>query len=381
MKQLKFADRIREMAQEIFNDPGHSPWFSFRFLLKALSTVYGGAMALRAACYRQGIFPSYSMPCKVISVGNITAGGTGKTPMTLYLADLLSRMGYRTAVLSRGYKGKAEKRGGIVSDGENLLMGPEQAGDEPCMMAMRLGVPVLAGRDRVASGMRAVSEFAPDVLVLDDAFQHLRIRRDLNIVLVDARRPFGNFCLIPRGTLREPLSALRRADVCILTRCGRRPPAALESLLRENLPGIPVLKSSHRPKTALVSKGTHTSRLQFLPAEGALTGLRVFAFSGIAQNSNFFDAVRACGANLTGTLGFPDHHAYGDSDFQAIMDAARRAGAQAVATTEKDWARIGNSRSWSLDLAVIGIDIELEDPRGDLVRLIENRLKNSEKAF
>ncbi len=312
------------MAQEMINDSGDSPWLSLRFLLKALSAVYGGAMALRAACYRRGILPSYRLPCKAISVGNITAGGTGKTPMTLYLADLLSRMGYRSAVLSRGYKGGAEAKGGVVSDGESLLMGPEQAGDEPCMMAMRLGVPVLVGRDRVASGMRAVSAFAPDVLVLDDAFQHLRVQRDLNIVLIDARRPFGNFCLIPRGALREPLSALRRADVCILTRCGRKPPAALENRLREHLPGIPVLRSLHRPKTALVSKGMHTSRLRFFPAEGSLTGLRVFAFSGIAQNSDFFDSVRACGANLAGILGFPDHHAYGNSDFQAIVEAARK---------------------------------------------------------
>lgn len=381
MKPSRTADRIRKIAQGILDDTGHSPWVSFRSLLKALSTVYGGLMALRAACYRRGILPSYRLTCKVISVGNITTGGTGKTPMTLYLIDLLSRMGYRAAVLSRGYKGGAEANGGVVSDGESLLMGPEQAGDEPCMMAMRLGVPVLVGRDRVASGMRAVSAFSPDVLVLDDAFQHLRIQRDLNIVLIDARRPFGNFCLIPRGVLREPLSALRRADVCILTRCGRKPPAALENRLREHLPGIPVLRSSHRPKTALVSKGTYTRRLQFSPAEGALTGLRVFAFSGIAQNSDFFDAVRACGANLAGVLGFPDHHVYGNSDFQAIVDAARKVEARTIATTEKDWARIGNGRLWPLDLAVIGIDIELEDPQGVLIRLIENRLKNSDKAL
>ena len=166
------------------------------------------------------LIPSHQLPCKVICIGNLTVGGTGKTPMTMHVAQELKRLGYNTAIVSRGYRGGAEGRGGIVSDGQSIQMGPEQAGDEPFMMARSLsGIPVIVGKNRYAAGMLAVSEFQSDVIVLDDGFQHLRLKRDIDLVLLDRLHPFGNSYLLPRGTLREPISSLERGSACILTRC------------------------------------------------------------------------------------------------------------------------------------------------------------------
>jgi tetraacyldisaccharide 4'-kinase len=182
-------------------------------LLYGVSTVYGAAQKIRATGHRHNLLQSKSLPCRVIAIGNITAGGTGKTPMTIYLARELQQSGKRVAVVSRGYKGAAEKGGGIVSDGQNVLMDAGRAGDEPLLIASRLkGIPVVVGKNRYEAGMLAIREFQPEIIVLDDAYQHLKLKRDINLVLLDHDRPFGNSHLLPRGILREPPDALARAD-------------------------------------------------------------------------------------------------------------------------------------------------------------------------
>ena len=221
---------------------------SFLFMI---SKVYGGVVKLRRLFYKKNILTSKRLPCPIISIGNITLGGTGKTPMTIYVVHALKQLGYKVAVISRGYKGSAEKIGGIVSDGKVLLMTPDISGDEPYMMAKRLkDVPVIVGKNRFMAGRMAISKFDPDVIVLDDGFQHLKLQRDLDIVLLDYHKPFGNRHLLPRGVMREPVSALLYADAIILTKTDTVNNNETSSLLRK-LRSFerkkPVYRSFHHP--------------------------------------------------------------------------------------------------------------------------------------
>ena len=219
-------------------------------LLTGFSKIYGGAMAIRAACYsRQLLVKSQRLPCKVICVGNLTAGGTGKTPMAIYLARRLTRKGHRVVLVSRGYRGRAEKTGGVVSDGLRILMDDATAGDEPYLMARCLPkVPVVVGGDRFQAGMLAVRQLGAQVVVLDDAFQHLALERDFDLVLMDAARPLGNEHLLPRGVLREPISALRRAHAVVLTRADRladAPLARRRQQIEAMVAPLPVFTAGH----------------------------------------------------------------------------------------------------------------------------------------
>lgn len=338
-------------------------------LLRGLSGVYGALLQGRRLC-RERWRTAQRLPCRVVSVGNLTLGGTGKTPMTIYMAQLLHHAGCRTAVVSRGYKGAAEAGGGVVSDGRRLLMGPGHAGDEPFLMARELlsaGIPVLVGRNRVRSGRLAVERFQCDMLILDDGFQHLRLARDLNLVLLDAARPFGNGFLLPRGTLREPPASLSRADACLLTRC---PPSAV--VRSAAFPGTgsieqmahrrrrPVFPAVHRP---YVAERLPADRANRRAASTAVSDLRgpVFAFSGIARNRDFRTGLRDLGVALRGWADFADHHAYTAEDLKAIAARAQSSGARLLATTQKDRVKIDPGWLRGLPLAVIGVRIELGD--------------------
>ncbi len=213
-------DRIADRLESALQTADPVPALSVETGLRWVSYAYGFLMRARARLYQDGILAARRLPCRVVSIGNITAGGTGKTPMTIRVAKMIRDQGYRVAVISRGYRGRLEKRGGIVSDGSTILVGPRDAGDEPYLMASLLeGIPVVVGSRRYEAGLLTVAHFRPHVIVLDDAFQHLRLQRDLNILLLDSRAPFGNGHVLPRGRLREPLRALGRAHVFVLTRC------------------------------------------------------------------------------------------------------------------------------------------------------------------
>ena len=240
--------------------------------LYLFSRLYGAGVSLRHRLYGAGFLKAGSLPCRVISVGNLAVGGTGKTPMTIYVAGLLKGLGYRVVVISRGYQGRKEKSGGIVSDGQTIQMGPQDAGDEPYLMALKLeGVPVLVGKDRFRIGMMAVREFVPDVLVLDDGFQHLKVHRDLDLLLLDASRPFGNGHLLPRGVLREPIDRLNRGDAIVLTRSdGDFMPDEDGQIIREHFKGKPVFRSKHVPDGLVCAEKLPLSdALKALPTEKA----------------------------------------------------------------------------------------------------------------
>ena len=363
-------NKIRKKIEKIMTGGPESRFYSFGHMLFIVSLVYGGLIKIRTEAYKRSIIKSKRLKCTVISIGNITAGGTGKTPMTLYIAELVQKLGYRVAVISRGYKGGLEKKGGIVSDGQAILIEPEDAGDEPFMLASRLkSIPVIVGKNRFKAGMQAIKKFNPDVIVLDDAFQHLKLKRDINLVLLDAKRPFGNSHLLPRGILREPSSSLLRSDAFILTRSGLASEIEVEnslSGLKEFIQSKPVFKTSHAPYAYIVKKGSlvpfeSISRNSFLYDFEFLRERRVFAFAGIARNDDFLHTVESFKCDIKGFIGNEDHHRYSDGDLSKILRLAGEANVEYIVTTEKDYARIDNRTTWPIDLVVIGIEISFID--------------------
>lgn len=292
-------------------------------LLYPLSIAYGVGVRTRSVLYGLNILPSYSLPRKVVSIGNITAGGTGKTPVTIFLAEFYCRSGRKAAVLSRGYK-RSSKGAAIVSDGREIFLGPDDAGDEPYLMASRLkGVPVVVCADRVEGGKLLIEKFSPDVIILDDAYQHLRLRRDINIALIDSAEGFGPGYLLPRGVLREPVSALKRADIALIK--GGEPDERVSEALKRY--SVPCMAFTYRPK-GLYSINTGEE----LPVS-FLAGKKVVPVCGIACPQSFLKTLAGLGAVSGSPLVFADHHAYDEKDIATIEKTAV---GSMVVTTEKD---------------------------------------------
>ena len=377
-------NNILKKIESIMTSKRKAGLISFESLLFVLSLIYGSAVKTREAFYNRGVLRSKKLSCVVISIGNITVGGTGKTPMTIHVAELVKRMGYKVVVISRGYKGLAEKTGGIVSDGKTIFMKADKAGDEPFMIAGRLkSIPVVVGKNRFNAGMTALNSFNPDVIVLDDAYQHLRLKRDIDLVLVDNICPFGNNRLIPRGTLREPLSALMRGDAFILTRSdvAKEPESTYNSVkLKSCARGKPVFKAIHVPYIYELVKGGAVSS-QGIYGDSCtqgfefLRGRSAFIFSGIARNIDFYNTVKGFNCRVTGWSEFADHHRYTDRDLDMILQSAKESNADFIITTEKDYARIANRIAWPIDLVVVGIKISFENYDNEFNLFIKNRLK------
>jgi len=371
--------RLLNKIKTAMTDSGNSRYISFEYLLYLISFGYYGAITFRQACYRHGLIKARQLPCTVISIGNLTVGGTGKTPMTMYVAEMVRQLGYKTTVISRGYKGGAEKTGGIVSDGRRLCMTPETAGDEPYMMAKRLKkIPVLVGENRFAAGMTAVQSFNPDVIVLDDGFQHLALKRDLDLVLLDTRRPFGNQCLFPRGTLREPVFALSRGDAFIMTRSDFGAAETFDQIRKQVHPK-PVFRSGHIPKIcrvinndpdAIQDKSNHSFDYDL----EALKKYRIFAFSGLARNDDFQKMLRRLGYDIIDFIGFPDHHLYSDQELADLLNSLKDAGCDMAVTTEKDMVRIAHRIKWPLNVVAMGVEPAFNDDRDAFHHFIKRRL-------
>jgi tetraacyldisaccharide 4'-kinase len=276
--------------------------------------------------------------------------------MTIFVAQRLRDQGYRVVVISRGYRGRMEASGGIVSDGRTILKGPEDAGDEPYLIARILkNIPVVVGRRRYLAGLLAVDHFTPDVIVLDDAFQHMHLKRDLDLVLLDARLPFGNGYLLPRGRLREPPSALRRAQVLILTRSNPSKAPPFADALFERLP---VYHTRHHP--VIRKMATPTESIQTGISDiSLLRDKKVVAFSGLAENRRFLDTLQGAGCRLMHTIAFADHQRYTPGDLDRVVSASNKTGADVVATTYKDYVKIQHFKNLPSALAVIDVAIEL----------------------
>lgn len=286
-------------------------------LLYLVSFLYG--VLVRALIFLYRLSPC-RLPCRVISVGNITLGGTGKTSLVFLIAAYLKGRGRKVAIITRGYK---KKKSGM--------------GDEPSMLKERLeDVPVIVDADRVRAAAKAVRDYAADTVIFDDGFQQWRIAKDLEIVALDAARPFGNRCLLPRGILREPLSSLKRADIFVLTKTDIYPvDPGIKAFLGNINPRVPVVESIHQPAGFL-----RFGQDRALLSVDTFRGKAALLFSGIGDPGSFEQLIRKLGIDVVLSLEFGDHHNYSSNDLGGISKAAAEKNADIVITTEKDAARI-----------------------------------------
>jgi len=328
-----------------------------RLLLLPLAPVEGlfrAAAAARGALYDAGIFPSTRAGVPVISIGNLAVGGAGKTPVVLALAERLLAAGRRPAVLSRGY-GASRRDDRVVSDGERVLLDAAGGGDEPVLLARRLpGLRVLCGSDRGALAGKAVA-LGADLLLLDDGFQHRRLLRDLDVVVLDAANPWGNGHCLPRGPNREPPSALRRAGLVWLGHADRASAEALESLRRlaRLHTGRAPVESRHAPRDLVDGRMARGFPL------AELAGSRVGLLTGVARPGSVRRTVEGLGAHVVQEFVFPDHHRFTEREVADALGATSRAGASHLVTTEKDAVRLPPGSAGDDRLRVVRIDAEV----------------------
>lgn len=341
--------------------------------LSLLSLIYGIGVRLRLKGVRSG--KKKGLPGFTISIGNLTAGGTGKTPATCMMAEWARGEGYNVAVLSRGYGGKSREKVTIVSDGDNILAGPAEAGDEPYLMAGKLpGVPVITAKDRYLAGMTAANRFGSSFFILDDGYQHLGLKRDLDLLLLDASMPFGNCRLLPRGPLREPVAEISRAKAVILTRAGSlKRGNELDNDLRVLLQDTPIFMCEHLP-----DKITFPSQnMSYDPS--FLRGKRVVAFAGIARPDSFRDTLVNLGADILCFRAFPDHHPFSNNEIGGLREERDRSGAELLITTEKDWARAANLLSGDDYASYLTIRFDFLGEREGFFRMVREGIINKKE--
>ena len=346
----------------------------FGTFLQALSWLFNLVVQLRLWLYRNRILRDHPLGCLIVVVGNLTVGGTGKTPIVEKFARALRDRGRKVAILSRGYKSKAppfwkkawygithteEPPPRVVSDGTDVLLDSEQAGDEPYMLARNLpGVVVLVDKNRVKAGAYAIKKFACDTLELDDGFQNLALKGRLNLLLIDKTNPFGNGHMLPRGILREPVKHLRRANYIFLTKSNGIRDPELEATIARHKPDADVIECAHKPQylQRLDSRGDAAGGREPL---SWLKGRRIFAFSGIATPESFEKFLRDLGALLVGRERFLDHYRYTPEDLEDLYDAAERERAECLVTTEKDAVRISDPGGSPLPVYYLRLEIEI----------------------
>ena len=295
----------------------------------------------------------------MISIGNIQVGGTGKTPMTQYLAALLKDMGRRPVVVSRGYRGSASKGGGIVGDGSQVFLGPDQAGDEPHMMALGKSFPVVVGRDRFKAGCLALENLPMDLVLLDDGFQHLSLKRDVDLVLLDHGAPFGNGRILPAGRLREDgKMAEKRAHAIILTRCPDDW-GAIDPRVPKVFPRIPIFKTRHRPVIAHWQENGREKGGEI----HALKGRSAILVSGIARNDEFRKGIESMGVKIIHHLEFQDHYGYKEFDYHQICRCLDEHAGAILITTQKDWEKLYCLGAPRGEWIALGIEMEFESPQ------------------
>lgn len=357
-----FRRKIEEIMR---SEEAETPSFP-GLILRFLSAVYCALIRIWDVFYLRKIFKQKKLSCRVISIGNITVGGTGKTPMTVFLAGMLKQLGYKVVVVSRGYGGMAGKTGGIVSDGRGILLEPESAGDEPFMMAAGMkNIPVVIGHDRHEAGLLAINKFNPDVIILDDGFQHRRLFRDINLLLLDSKHPFGNGRLVPAGILREPAASIGRADAFILTRSSPGQTETRDAIcaVSGHQPFFEAFNSFYYFKVVkgCVSKPLSAFCSAISEDFGCFAGRKIVAFSGIAGNGDFRKTLEEFKCDILEFFGFSDHYRYTEGDMERISKSIRDRGAELVMTTEKDFARMNGKFNFPVDIAVVGVKMRLKD--------------------
>jgi tetraacyldisaccharide 4'-kinase len=333
-------------------------------MLTPAALVYRAGLGFRDVLYAAGLRRTGTLPCRVVSVGNLTVGGTGKTPLIELLACRLRDAGRRVVVLSRGYGGRRREDVAIVSDGVEIRLTAAVAGDEPVLLARRLpGVAVVVGRDRFRAGRVAIPLFAPDVILLDDGFQQRRLRKDVEVVCLDARAPFGPGGLLPIGSLREPVAGLARADLVVLTHADSAEiTSKVTTELRRRVPRAAVAVAAHEVES-IVELATGAIH----PPE-TLRGRRSLAFAGIAAPADFRALLEQHGMVVADLVPFPDHHVYSRSDLRELASQAGATGAEMLITTEKDAVRLAGppvqSLAGCMPIWVLRLRLRLVDDAG-----------------
>lgn len=321
---------------------------------RLISPLYSLVMRLRAALYARGLLPSTRLSLPVISVGNLSMGGTGKTPMVIYLARLLAGQ-RRPGIVSRGYGGRSRQPVNLVSDGTHTLMAADQAGDEPLLLAQSLpGVAVVTARQRVLGGGFLLQQGLADILILDDGFQHLALQRDLDLVLFSAQLDVRSAWVFPGGMLREPVSALARADCFVLTGVEQDIQPEVEALrgwLRQHYPQTPLFAGSYLP-VGLYCRERGWEEISILH------GVPLLAFCGIAHPRSFRESLQRHFL-IKGCREFADHHPFTQHDLDALVQQAIALGAAALITTEKDFVKIKDCRV-GLPIWVLAVELRME---------------------
>jgi tetraacyldisaccharide 4'-kinase len=359
---------------------------SAKILLLPLSQIYRAVVGARHGFYRNGFFASHDLGAPVVSVGNLTVGGTGKTPLVEFVARVLAEEGFRVCVLTRGYKRANPNERVLVSDGTRVLANVRDAGDEPLMLARALlrtaaaAAAVVADKNRAAAGRWARENLGATAFVLDDGFQHFQLKRDVDIVAVDATNPFGNRKLLPAGILREPLTNLRRADLVVVTRADLSEQSEkLKAQIAKIDSNIPILLSSVRivgvTDLSEFLKSTAKSQNRREANKGQMTNdeRKILAFCGLGNPESFFAGLRRAGFQLAATLDFADHHVYRQADVDYIERMARRCGAQGLLTTAKDSVKLSDLK-FDLPCSVVEIEPVFDD-ESVLKKIIKSKIK------
>jgi len=376
----KFKLETEELEQYFLElmDGRRRQWYDRAMcgLLFFASRCYRMGTLFRLWMYDKRVIRPHALGCLVVSIGNLSCGGTGKTPVVEVFARSLSNQGRKVAILSRGYRSrkrstwskmmqmfrtqKIEVPPKVVSDGHNLLLNSEYAGDEPYMLASNLrDVAVLVDKDRVKSGIYAIDHFNTDVIILDDGFQYLMLRPHINIVLVDSTDPFGNGHVLPRGILREPIRNIRRADYIFLTKSdGSHKLEHLKRFIRRHTKRAEIIECCHKPQhlVKLFSSGEKE------PLE-RLMGRRVAALSAIARPESFEGFLRQLGSELVLADHYADHHRYTQQELIDFVNQAKEAGAEMIVTTEKDAVRMPRLDRCDVPIYYLRIQIDILNGR------------------
>jgi len=354
---------IKKLPQSLI--PDKKMFIPLLIITRFLTPLYRFAIILRNKFYENGLLTVQSLSVPVIGVGNLTVGGTGKTPMVEWITNSLQQNGYKVGILSRGYRRKGKETIGIKhKNSADILL--EKMGDEPYLLIQKLnGVPIIVDSDRYRAGQKAVDEFHCDVLVLDDAYQHIQISRSVNIVLIDCLNPFGNGKLIPYGILREPLSGLERADAVVLTRSAGREEALEKEIQRYS--NAPIIKSRMVPVRLKDRKGN------IIPLEKA-AGTEVVAFCGIGNPASFYWILKELKFHIKRFVTFRDHVRYNQRNLKRFEKKISHSCAEYFVTTEKDLIKLPESFFNRCPVYAVEIELELFEGKEQLLNLIEKSI-------
>ena len=371
MPNKRKIENIETYLLSVIDGTRKGKWSAIlRFLLKGLSLVFTMVVQVRLKLYKHRIIRPNTLGCQVISVGNLTVGGTGKTPVVEVFARNLQQQGRKVAILSRGYKskeasfrekmiqrittGKIETPPRVVSDGKRLLLDSWSAGDEPYMLASNLPeVVVVVDKDRVKAGKYAIKELGCDTLILDDGFQYLKLGHRLDIALVDRTNPFGGGHLLPRGLLREPMRNIKRAGFIFITKCGEDGEPELKEQLRRLNPVAEISECRHAAKYLKDVFGDQTYPLE------KLKGMKIAAVSAIAVPESFEKALEGFGAEIVYRRRFADHHRFSQQEIINTINWGMKRGAEAILTTEKDAVRFPFVDRRDIPIIYMRVEIEM----------------------